>query len=190
VARQPAVRVNNARDYLDFFERDNPALYRHLLTTLPPVVIAGMRSNVRTDWIPVEQDGQYVDAVLAFLGPDGTKAASRKFLVESLVKSPMMRGMFDGAVRIFGVSVGGFLRLLPHALAQSYRDSFTISLERGDKQGLLVFDDIAPELLRFSAYPVIWEGIFLGLYDLAHAKPQLDFALDRVERRMRARFHW
>jgi hypothetical protein len=149
-----------------------------------------MQTALRTDWIPVELDGQFVEAVVAFLGPDGTKTACRRFLVESLVKSPMMREMFDGAVRLFGVTASGFLKVLPHAFGLSYRDAFTISFDRGDDGGLLVFDDIAPELLRFPAYPVHWEGIFLGVYDLARSPPRLDFELERTERRMRARFRW
>jgi hypothetical protein len=54
----------------------------------------------------------------------------------------------------------------------------------------VVFDDIAPEVLQFRAYPIIWEGLFLGLYDLAHKKPQLDFKLLRGARRMEASFRW
>ena len=60
-----------------------------------------------------------------------------------------------------------------------------MTVERGDGSGRVVFEDIAPEVLRFRAYPIIWEGLFLGVYDLAHKKPQLDFKLLRGERRWR-----
>jgi hypothetical protein len=184
------VRANNARDYLEFFQRAYPALYRHLRETLPAEVLERIEQGVRTDWIPVEIDGLYVDAVLHYLGPEGTKAACRRFVVETLVKSPMMRGLFDGVVRVFGVSVGSLLRVVPSGFGQSYQDAFEIEVTRGEREVLLVFDDIAPELLRFPAYAVIWEGIFLAVYDLAHVPPQLDFKLSRAQRRMEARFRW
>jgi hypothetical protein len=190
VARRPAVRANNARDYFDFFERAYPALHRHLKETLPPEVLERIEKGLRTDWIPVTLDVQFVDAVVAYLGVEGTKKACRRFVVEALVKSPMMRELFDGVVRLFGVSIGGFLRIVPPALGQSYQDSMTLIVERGKQDTLVIFDDIAPELLRSPSYGIIWEGIFLGLYDLAKVPPQLDFKISRAQRRMEARFRW
>jgi hypothetical protein len=187
--RRPAVRTSNARDSFEFCRTANPELYGHLKTTLPAEVLDRIEKDVRTGWIPVELDAQYVDAVLRYLGPEETKALFRAFLVQSLVRSPMMSGLFHGVRRVFGVSVGAFLRVVPGGFAQSYQEAFTLQLERGDREAVLVFDDIAPEVLR-AAYPVIWEGIFLGVYDLARATPQLDFRVLRGARRVEARFRW
>ncbi len=145
--------------------------------------------GVRTEWIDVEIDAQYVDAILRHLGPEGTKTMARRFLVQSLVKSPMMHGLFNGVRRVFGISVGAFLRVLPSGLQQSYRDAFEMQLERGDREARLIFDDIAPEVLR-AAYPVLWEGIFLGVYNLASAEPRLDYRISRASRRVEAQFRW
>jgi hypothetical protein len=190
MARQPAVRVSNARDSFDFLARAYPAVHRHLEATLPAEVLDRMKLAPRTDWIPVELDGQYLDTVHAFMGYEPMKAAYRRFVTESLVRSPTMRGFFDGVVRVFGVGVGAFLRVLPSGLKQSYRDAFTLEMERGDREALVVFDDIAPEVLRFAGYGVVWEAVFLGLYDLAHAEPRLDYKLRRGFRRMEARFRY
>jgi hypothetical protein len=187
--RRPAVRTSNARDSFEFYRTANPELYAHLRATLPVEVLDRIEKGVRTGWIPVELDAQYVDATLRHLGPDETKALHRAFLVQSLVRSPMMSHLFNGVRRVFGVSVGGFLRVLPSGFAQSYQDAFELQLERGDREAVLVFDDVAPEVLR-AAYPVIWEGIFLGVYDLAGAAPQLDFRILRGARRVEARFRW
>ena len=147
---------------------NHPELHRHLLKTLPAEVMDRLSTGVRTDWIPVEIDSQYVDAVLRFLGPQQMKVVYQAFLVQSLVRSPMMIRLFHGVRRTFGVSVGGFLRVLPMGFDQSYQDAFTLQLERGEHEALLVFEDIAPEILR-AAYPVLWEGIFLGVFELARA---------------------
>jgi hypothetical protein len=183
------VRASNARDSLEWLRANHPDLHRHLKEAVPPGVLAQLETSVRTDWIPVEIDSQYVDAVLRHLGPQATKALYQAFLVQSLVRSPLMSSLFHGVRRVFGVSVGAFLRVLPSGFGQSYKDAFDLQIERGEREALLVFDDIAPDVLR-AAYPVIWEGIFLGVYELARAEPDLDFRLLRGARRMEARFRW
>ena len=190
MARQPAMRVSNARDMFQFLERHYPAVGRHLREKLPPEVLDRIEHAARTDWIPVELDGQNVDEVLAAMGPDGMRDAYRHFTRESLVRSPTVRSIIDGVMRVFGVSVGTLLRALPGGFRQSYRDAFTLDIQRGDNEALVIFDDIAPEVLRFQGYPIVWEGVFLGLYDLAHTPPQLDFKLLRPARRAEARFRW
>jgi hypothetical protein len=191
MARRPFVRASNARDSLDYIRANHPDLSRHLTEAVPAEVLSQLETSVRTDWIPVAIDSQYVDAVLRYLGPDGTKSLYQAFLVQSLVRSPLMSSLFHGVRRVFGVSVGAFLRVLPSGFGQSYKDAFDIQLERGEREALLVFDDIAPEVLRVrAAYPVIWEGIFLGVYELAGAEPRLEYRIGRAARRMEARFHW
>jgi hypothetical protein len=184
------MRTSNARDFLDFFRRRYPAVHLHVTATVPREVLDRIEHGVRTEWIPVELDGQFVDAILDFMGPDALKTATREFLAQSLVQSAMMRSMFEGVLRAFGVSVGSFLKVMSGGMRQSYQDAFTVTVERGEGSGLVVFDDIAPEVLQFRAYAIIWEGLFLGLYDLAHKKPQLDFKLLRGARRMEASFRW
>src|SRR5436189_167381 len=51
-------------------------------------------------------------------------------------------------------------------------------------------DGIAAEGLRFRSYPDVWEGIFLAIYDLAGVEPQLEFSVDRPQRRVEAVFRW
>jgi hypothetical protein len=189
MARRPSVRASNARDSLEYLRANHPELHRHLKENVPAEVMLRLETAVRTDWIPVEIDAQYVDAALRFLGPQRMKSIYQAFLVQSLVRSPMMSALFHGVRRTFGVSVGAFLRVLPSGFRQSYQDAFEIQLERGEREALLVFDDIAPEVLR-AAYPVLWEGIFLGVFELARAEPRLDYRLLRGARRMEARFRW
>lgn len=186
----PSTRASNAKDYLLFLERSYPKVGEHLRANVPAEVMRRIEEGLRTDWIPIALDGQYVDAVLAFMGPDVMRAASRKFLVESLTKSPTMRSLFEGVVNVFGVSVGGLLRIFPAAFQQSYRDAFTLKLERGDREALAAFSDVAPEVLEFGAYVVIWEGLFLGIYDLARTPPQLELTVLKAQRRVEVRFKW
>jgi hypothetical protein len=118
------------------------------------------------------------------------REAYRRFTRESLVTSPTVRSIVEGALRIFGVGVGTLLRALPGGMRQSYRDAFTLEIQRSENEALVILDDIAPEVLRFQGYPIVWEAVFLGIYDLARVQPQLDFKLLRGTRRAEARFRW
>jgi len=184
------MRASNVRDMFRFLERNYPAVGRQLRDRLPANVLDRIDHAARTDWIPVELDGQNVDEVLSAMGPEGMRDAYRRFARESLVSSPTVRSIVDGVVRVFGVSVGTLLRALPGGMRQSYRDAFTLEIQHGQHKALVILDDIAPEVLRFQGYPLVWEGVFLGIYDLAHAAPQLDFKLVRGARRAEARFRW
>ena len=184
------MRASNARDMFQFLVRNYPAVGDHLRDRLPAEVLERIEHAPRTDWIPVELDGQYVDEVLTAMGADGMRDAYRRFTRESLVTSPTVRSIVEGVLHLFGVSVGTLLRALPGGMRQSYRDAFTLDIQRGDKEALVVLDDIAPEVLRFRGYPIVWEAVFLGIYDVARTKPQLDFQLFRGTRRAEARFRW
>lgn len=175
---------------LHFMERTNPEAVQKLRARLPPEVLEALDHAARTDWIPVELDGQYVDGILAVMGHEDMLAAYRRFTSEALVRSPMLRSFIDGALRLFGVSVGTLLRALPGGLRQSYRDAFTLAIEHGDHEARVIFDDIAPEVLRWKGYPIVWEAVFLGIYDIARTPPQLELKLFRGTRRMEARFRW
>lgn len=186
------MRANNARDTLAFLAEVHPSLHRELRAKLPAEVLDRIDNDARTAWIPVELDGHLVDGILDLLGPDGAKSFYRDFLAKSLIQSPMMRVFFEGALRAFGVTPGGLLKVLPGAFKQSYQDSFdlTVTHDRSARQAHVVLDDIAPELLRFKGYVAVWEGVFLGLYDLAHTPPQLEFRVVRELRRVEATFRW
>lgn len=186
------MRASNARDFYEFIAKTQPRLHDHLKQQLPPEVLERIEAGVRTDWIPVELDSIYVNTVLDFLGHEKTRDLARRFAVQSLVKSPTMRSLFEGMLRIFGVGIGAFVKIVPNGFRQSYQDAFNLTVERNDpeaKEAVIVFDDIAPEVLR-AAYPVLWEGIFLGLYDMARTEPQLTFRVLRGQRRVEATFRW
>lgn len=184
------MRTSNARDMFQFLARNHPDVERRLREKLPPEVLERIEHAARTDWIPVELDGQYVDEVLAAMGPEGARAAYRRFTHESLVRSPTVRTLVEGVLHLFGISVGTLLRALPGGMRQSYRDVFDLEIERGSNEALVTLSDISPEVLRFHSYPMIWESVFLGIYDIARVPPQLDFKLLRGARRVEARFRW
>jgi hypothetical protein len=68
MGRQPAMRASNAKDYLQFFARSYPRVHLHVQKTVPAEVLERIERGMRTEWIPVELDGQFVDAILEHMG--------------------------------------------------------------------------------------------------------------------------
>jgi hypothetical protein len=190
MTRQPAMRASHTKDFHQFLGRSHPDVQRQLRATLSSAVLERIEQALRTDWIPVELDAQYVGGLLACLGPERMRAAFRTFTVERLARSPSVRSIVNAMLRLFGVGVDGLVRALPAGLRQSYRDAFTVEMEIGSGHARVVLTDIASEIMRCPGYLIIWEAIFLGMYDLAGVEPRLELEVSTSRRRVKADFRW
>jgi hypothetical protein len=188
--RNPRARAANAKDFLAFLEGFRPGTREHLRRALPPEVWEALEATARTDWIPVGLDGPYVTEVVRWLGPEASLAASRAYTSQSLVRSAAMRAIVDGAVRLFGLSVGSLLRIFPVGFQQNYRDFADVQVQRGEGEATVTFSDLAPAVARHPAYAVLFHGAFVGIYDVVQAEPRLAFRAELDELRIVAHFRW
>jgi len=176
---------------MGFVEREQSDFGMHMRARLPKEFLEFIDSGIRTDWIPLSLDAVFVTEMVATLGPALARDVSRKYMRENLVKSPGLRAIVEGCVRIFGISVCSLLNAVPGSFRQSHRDFGTIEVKRtGDRESMVVIRDIPPEVMRVDAYPLLFEGVFLGIYDVAGIEPKLDSKVDREDRRIEARFRW
>lgn len=188
--RNPRARAANAKDFLAFLERFRPGTREHLRGALPPEVWEALEATARTDWIPVALDGPYVTEVVRWLGPEASLEASRAYTSQSLVRSAAMQAIVDGAVRLFGLSVGSLLRIFPVGFQQNYRDFADIRVQRGEAEATVTLADLDPAVARTPAYAVLFHGAFIGLYDVVRTEPRLEFLPDLDQRRIVTRFRW
>jgi|GEM_PF-3626470 len=97
--RRPAIKGSNAQEfmrYLDVFQAGTGAKVR---ARLPSEIVHAVFGGTRVSWISVEDDGLFVDAVIDELGSLCARRARRQFTGQVLAVSPLMRAVFDGAIR-------------------------------------------------------------------------------------------
>ncbi len=189
--RTARARAANAKDMLAFLEELQPGTTAHMRAALPVGVVEAIEKSARTDWIPVELDGIFATEIMRWLGEDRSREAWRRYASERFIKSPAIRALAEGAVRVFGLSVRSFVRMIPIAFAQGFRECGEVDIHWGDRDATVTLRDIAPEMARHRAYAVQLEGVFTGIYDLVGVAPQLKvreaFSSDRT---LTAFFRW
>lgn len=186
----PRARAGNARDFFEFLETFQPGAQGHLRRVLPAAVLAGIEHATRVDWNDVETiDGPYVTAIVSWLGEERAPAAWREFTSKRFIHTPAIRALAEGAARLFGVSVGSYVRMIPFAFQQGFRDCGSATVTMGEDEATLEMS-LDPAFARFEAYAALLQGIFLGVFDIAHAEPRLDFRPSLGEGRIVATFRW
>ena len=186
----PRARAGNAKDFFEFLETFQPGTQAHLRRVLPPDVLQGLESATRVDWNDVETiDGPYVTAIVSWLGDERARDAWREFTVKRFIHTPAIRALAEGAARLFGVSVGSYVRMIPFAFQQGFRNCGTARVDLGPGEATVRMT-FSEGFARFEAYAVLLHGIFLGIFDLARVEARLEFEPSFPERRLVATFRW
>ncbi len=181
-------RAGNAKDFLEFLEQLQPGTAAHLRATLPREVMSAVEGSARTDWNDIELDAQYVTAIVRWLGPERAREAWRKFTSERFIRAPAIRALAEGAIRVFGLSVPSFVRMVPFAFRQGFRDFADVEVTLGERNATVTIRNLAPAVS--PEYATLFHGLFLGIYDIAGVPPQLEFRPALDARRITAQFRW
>ncbi len=184
------IRAGNAHDFFAFVDDFRPGSAEAVERALPAAVRQRIFDVSRIAWIDAADDVQLIEAVVAHLGPTEAKHAWRTFTSQKLQKSPLVRTLVEGAVRVFGLDVGTMLRVFPRGYAQSYRDVATLEVERAEGRATVSLREVAPVVIESDAYLLQFEGVFTGLYDIALTKPDLRVERDVPKRWIQAEFRW
>lgn len=190
MSRQPAVRARSAQDAMAYLDSFRPGSLEAVRAAIPEGALAIIEDSPRTSWLSVEHDRHLPRAIVSVLGEDDATAMWRAF-VGSHVQSPLLRSLLDGATRLLGFSPGTLVWMVPKAWGQVYREFCTPKvIERDDHHATLALEDIAPEVLAEPAYLICFRAVILGFFDIAGVEGELDWDVDRQERRTVARLRW
>lgn len=188
--RQPAVRARSARDLLAYVEVFRPGALERVYATMPSASRAVILETPNTGWIPLEHDHFVVDGVVEVLGRDGGLELWRTFLKGHL-ESPMLRALFEGFVRLFGLTPGTVAGFAPRGWGQAYRDFGALVLdERGKGHAAMRIVDIAPQVFDFPNYFISIEGTFGGMLDATDTPGTVEMRVDRASREVSAVLRW
>jgi hypothetical protein len=154
-------------------------------------VATALLESLPTDWHDVEDThGPYVTELVRLLGGEASSAAWRRYSVERLDSRPAYRALMHGAIRLFGLSLGPFIQLMPRVFSQGFRDCFLVRTEVAEHQATVILE-LAPAFARFEAYASMLRGIFLAYPDVAQAKgATLEYRPDFPGRRVTGLYRW
>ncbi len=187
----PAARASNAIDSFKVLEKRSPGVVAQVLDRLPEETRAHYEGTVRTTWIPLEHDARLVTAMVEVLGPAGAREFWRAFSTY-YIEQPVLKAMVEGAKRLFGLKMGGIIRMFPRGYSHVYRGYW----ERGtteihdEHSGTVTLEGVIEPVLRCEAYMLVTEGSMLGMYDVAGLPDDLEFEVDRAGRRVLGHFRW
>jgi hypothetical protein len=165
-----------------------PALREHLGAD----EVRGIEAAPGVSWLPIGVNLRVTHAVMGLLGDDATRAYFRGLMLLDFEK-PFLAPVVSLATGLFGMDVGGFVKLIPRGFGQVFADVAELTPGAGGAgQARLDFTGVAPELLgdagrwaRSVAYS------FDALFVVAKREGTVEVdAFDSAARRIGYAFRW
>lgn len=188
---EATARIRNAQDLLVFMDDHQPGSAEGVLGLLDPRLRELLETASRTLWIPLADDARFVDATIDFFGHYRAEELWLAY-TSRFVQTPLQRALFDGAIRVFGLSVGTFVRIIPRVWSTSFRGAGRIDVdEHGDAWRRLHLLNMHPAMCVRPGYVILLRGLFRGMYRLAKCDDEdFDMVFDAEGRELHAEFRW
>ncbi len=124
---------------------------QRVLSRVPEQTLALIDATPRMGWVPIEESMKLTEALHAALGTRGF----RQFLSEQadhIASYPMLQTVFDGAVRLLGLTPQALLKWATHAWEQVFRGCGRLVYEARQEptragQVEMRLEDVPPVLL-------------------------------------------
>lgn len=99
--------------------------------------VSRIRDSRGATWLPLEVDVAMTRAVAEIAGPDGLDAWCRD-AIRASIRGPLLRPVLEGAARVFGLSPGPILGMVPRTFQHVYRHAGALRRDE-DAPGRVVF---------------------------------------------------
>ncbi|WNG19677.1 hypothetical protein [Cystobacter fuscus] len=117
----PAIRGFVCKTILDAARSLPEDQQRRIFMDIPPATLALLESTPRLGWVPMPESMWLTDALHRTLGNPGFRHFF-SLLAEHLVSAPLLQSLFDGAVRLLGLTPQAMLKWSTYAWEQAFRD--------------------------------------------------------------------
>ncbi len=157
-------------------------------------VLARMKAAGRTGWLPIEDDVQFVDAIVAECGEAGAIELIRAS-VNAHFAGALLASLVKGAQRIFGMSPAGLMKMVPRAWPMVYRGFGQPRFElEGAGHAWLHVEGAHPLAFTAPGYLASWRGMFAGIVDVGTrgpgAEPRVELHVDAAQARFSIETRW
>lgn len=111
--------------------------------------------------------------------------------MERHFESALLSTVVNGAIRLFGLTPVGLLRMLPRAWPMVYRNVAKPKLtEQTSTSCVVEFEEFHPAMLASRGYQASIEGILRGVLDVCKRDGEIHVEMGPDLRRMRAEVRW
>ncbi len=136
-----------------------------------------------TSWISIEYSRHWVVEFVRTVGVADARELAADFTQHYVLRSPFLKALAETMIRLKGISPETVIRLLPRALHISYRDFFNVRVvELLHERAIIVFEDLAPELLDTPKYFALFTGALEGTLRFVRRPGRAELALDPKQR--------
>jgi hypothetical protein len=185
----PAIRAGAVRDSLDNLDEFEPGARAAVLERVPPGSRELILSAPRSDWISIEHDHYTVDAIVQRFGR--LRAIDYWcFSLRRLIDRPLLRNFVSGMVNVLGREPPIVVGFLVKGWGLAYRDLCKPVLVSVDGQPAIRFEEVAPEVRRYSHYFASWDGTCRGFAHVARVKGDVHFSVEEDGQSALAVFYW
>jgi hypothetical protein len=143
----PQVRALTSQVALQHIDRLPAAQRDAILVAVGDVT--GARDAFQFNWIPFATQIRILDAMRAHLKP-ADWIASQRALMHAYLDKPVLRGLFDTAVRMLGLSVPTLARWAPRAFDALFKEAGLLRFEPGSATELALVLERFPTALMSS----------------------------------------
>jgi hypothetical protein len=190
LAANPAIRASAVRDTLAFLDKFEPSSRRRVMERLPTASRELIEGTPGSSWIPIEHDHWCVDATVELFGSERAIQFWRDSVV-ALVDRPLLRNFVSSMVAVLGRSPISVVRLFTKGWPLVYRDLCEPKLiATADGQPTIRFENIAPEVRRYTNYLHSWYGACQGFAHVAQVKGHVRFEVSPDFSWAEAKFFW
>jgi hypothetical protein len=185
----PQVRALTSQVALQHIERLPPAQRNAILRTLGDVTEA--RDAFQFNWIPFTTQIRILDAMRANLPPTDWHASQRA-LMHAYLDKPVLRGLFDTAVRMLGLSVPTLARWAPRAFDALFKDAGQLRFEpTSTVEVALVLERFPKELMSSGSFVESLQAALETIFTLTKTTGRVDLAeIDLARGNARYALHW
>lgn len=178
------------RDALAFLDQFEPSSQRRVMERVPADSRAIIERTPGSSWISIEHDHWTVDAIVDLFGTDRAIQYWRDSIA-ALIDRPLLRNFLNGMVAVLGRSPTSSVRLLAKGWPLVYRDLCEPKLiATPDAQPTIRFENIAPEVRRYTNYLHSWHGACQGFVHIARVQGHVRFEVDPNLEWAEAKFFW
>jgi len=157
---------------------------------LDPVQRAAIEEASGLEWLPFEANLTLTRAIYHRLGEAEAGAFFRRHTVAAL-GGPLLRGIVDAAVRLFGLDPGSWARWVPRGWEQVFRRVGTWSvatIPAGEAR--LALEDLPASALLDGCWPGSVASSLGALCDLARCQGGARLTVDAAHRRLEFQLRW